>query len=217
MRSSKKRRIKNKQTNKQTNKQKPFPFLLFQESSSGSGNVQQVMHSRRRVRLSQKRISYRGPSLEIIKSRHRNKPRQMESPILVTGAAGRVGAVGRIVAELLLEKGCPVRAMVYREDERAEQLRRLGAEVVVGDLQSPGDVMRAMKGCRRVYFSLSVVPGYLEATTIVAAVAREVCLHPAFFLSFIKSKQHTPLQTTSGKPGNPGEHVADDGVRDEPA
>lgn len=53
-----------------------------------------------------------------------------DSPILVTGAAGDVGAVGRNLTEMLLAKGHRVRALVRREDERAEALRRLGAEVV---------------------------------------------------------------------------------------
>ena len=35
----------------------------------------------------------------------------MANPILVTGAAGRVGAVGRTVTELLLKRGNAVRAM----------------------------------------------------------------------------------------------------------
>src|SRR5262245_33649047 len=39
--------------------------------------------------------------------------------ILVTGAAGQLGAVGRTVTGLLLERGLPVRAMVRREDDRA--------------------------------------------------------------------------------------------------
>jgi NAD(P)H dehydrogenase (quinone) len=39
--------------------------------------------------------------------------------ILVTGAAGQLGAVGRIVTGLLLDRGFPVRAMVRREDDRA--------------------------------------------------------------------------------------------------
>ena len=49
----------------------------------------------------------------------------------------------------------------------------LGAEVVVGDLTRPGDVTRAMAGCRRIYFGMSVSAPYLEATVIAAAVARE--------------------------------------------
>ena len=55
----------------------------------------------------------------------------MANPILVTGAAGRVGAIGRAVTELLLKHGKAVRAMVRTEDERAQALRDMGAEVVV--------------------------------------------------------------------------------------
>src|SRR5258705_5161732 len=94
--------------------------------------------------------------------------------ILVTGAAGQLGSVGRTVTTLLLERGLGVRAMVRREDERAAALRAAGAEVVVGDLLEPADVERAVRGSRRVYFGMSVSAGYLEATVIMAAVAREI-------------------------------------------
>src|SRR6266436_9109769 len=95
-------------------------------------------------------------------------------PILVTGAAGQLGAVGRTVTGLLLERGLSVRAMVRREDDRAAALRAAGAEVVVGDLLEPADVFQALSGSRRVYFGMSVSAGYLEATMIMATVAREV-------------------------------------------
>src|SRR5271170_7136337 len=97
----------------------------------------------------------------------------IESPILVTGAAGSVGAVGRNVVERLRRRGLPVRVLVRREDQRADALRATGAEVVVGDLTGAGDVARALEGCRRIYFGMSVSAPYLEATVIAAAVARE--------------------------------------------
>src|SRR5262249_38967759 len=97
-----------------------------------------------------------------------------DSPILVTGAAGSVGGVGRQVVERLRKRGLPVRALVHREDARAAGLRETGAQVVVGDLTVPGDVVRAMQDCRRIYFGMSVSPPYLEATVIAAAVAREL-------------------------------------------
>jgi uncharacterized protein YbjT (DUF2867 family) len=92
-------------------------------------------------------------------------------PILVTGAAGQVGAIGPEVTKSLLERGLKVRAMVRREDDRSASLRALGAEVVVGDLLDLEAVHRAVEGCRRVYFSMSVNEKYLEATTNVALVA----------------------------------------------
>ncbi len=94
-------------------------------------------------------------------------------PILVTGAAGGVGGVGGTIVGMLRQHGLPVRALVHRQDERAEALRAIGAEVVVGDLTQPVDVVRALAGCRRLYFGMSVSGHYLEATTIAAAAARE--------------------------------------------
>ena len=97
----------------------------------------------------------------------------IDKPILVTGAAGRLGAVGRSIVEILRQRGLPVRALVRREDERSEALRALGAEVVVGDLTRAGDVARALAGCRRMFFGMSVSAPYLEATVTAAAVARQ--------------------------------------------
>ncbi|MGW7045541.1 NmrA family NAD(P)-binding protein [Streptomyces avermitilis] len=93
-------------------------------------------------------------------------------PILVTGAAGGVGSVGRSVVEGLRQRGLPVRAMVRRDDERAQALRATGAEVVVGDLTRAGDVADALAGCGRMYFGMSVSAQYLEAAVTAAAVAR---------------------------------------------
>src|ERR1700724_1153169 len=93
-----------------------------------------------------------------------------DGSILVTGAAGQLGAVGRTVTGLLLERGLPVRAMVLREDDRAAALRAAGAEVVVGDLLEPADVDRVVSGCRRGSFGMSVSAGDLQASGTMAAV-----------------------------------------------
>ncbi len=94
-------------------------------------------------------------------------------PILVTGAAGRVGAVGRTVVEILRQRDLPVRALVHHENDLAQALRATGAEVVAGDLTRGADVVRAMAGCRRVYFGMSVSASYVDATVTAAAAARE--------------------------------------------
>jgi uncharacterized protein YbjT (DUF2867 family) len=78
-----------------------------------------------------------------------------------------------MVVERLRGRGMAVRAMVHREDERTAALRATGADVVVGDLTVPVDVVRAMEGCRRIYFGMSVSASYLEATAVAAAAARE--------------------------------------------
>jgi uncharacterized protein YbjT (DUF2867 family) len=97
---------------------------------------------------------------------------QHELPILVTGAAGRIGSVGRSVTELLLARGFRVRAQVRVDDERATRLRALGAEVVVGDLLDLMAVHRAIEGCERLCFAMSVASTYLEAAVKVAVVAK---------------------------------------------
>jgi uncharacterized protein YbjT (DUF2867 family) len=95
------------------------------------------------------------------------------SPILVTGAAGRIGGVGAGIVEALRRRDLPVRALVRRDDQRADALRAVGAEVVVGDLTRGGDIARALAGCRRMYFGMSVSAPYLEATVTAAAAARQ--------------------------------------------
>jgi uncharacterized protein YbjT (DUF2867 family) len=95
-----------------------------------------------------------------------------QTPILVTGAAGRIGSVGRMVTEMLLAQGFRVRAQVRVDDERAGRLRESGAEVIVGDLLDINAVHKAMDGVERVCFNMSVAPTYLEAATNVAVVAK---------------------------------------------
>src|ERR1041384_1981995 len=119
------------------------------------------------------------------------------APILVAGAAGQLGAVGRTVTGLLLERGLPVRAMVRREDDRAAALRAAGAEVVVGDLLEPADVYRVVSGGRRVYFGMSVSPGYLEATVTMAAVARELGVDALVNMSQMTVSQMSIQNTTT--------------------
>ena len=97
-----------------------------------------------------------------------------ETPILVTGAAGNVGSVGRSVVKLLRERDLPVRALVHRLDERSQALSEMGAELVVADLTNGADVVRALRGCKRMYFGMSISPPYLQATVIVAAAAKEI-------------------------------------------
>src|SRR5215472_449980 len=120
-------------------------------------------------------------------------------PILVTGAAGQVGSVGRSVTGLLLDRGFPVRAMVHREDDRAVALRDTGAEVVIGDLLEPADVYRAVSGCRRIYFGMSVSAGYLEATVTMATVARETGVHTLVNISQMTVSQMSIQNTTPSR------------------
>ncbi len=97
----------------------------------------------------------------------------MLHPILVTGAAGGAqGSTGRLVANLLLGQGIPVRALVHKLDSRSDELRDKGAEVVEGDLLNPASVQTAIQNVKRAYFTYPVADGLLEAATIFGATAR---------------------------------------------
>jgi uncharacterized protein YbjT (DUF2867 family) len=96
--------------------------------------------------------------------------------ILVTGAGGGPGGVGvgtKVVA-LLCQRGLAVRAMAHHDDDRADALHALGADVVIGDLTRPTDVTTALDSVERMFFSMSLSPSLLEAAATVATVARAV-------------------------------------------
>ncbi|MFG2365300.1 NAD(P)H-binding protein [Streptomyces mirabilis] len=83
------------------------------------------------------------------------------------------GDVGRRVLDQLRAQDVPARVMVRRDDERAAELRALGAEVVLGDLTRPETVAAALEGVGRMYFAMPVSPDQLLAAAVVASVARE--------------------------------------------
>src|ERR1700753_878115 len=118
------------------------------------------------------------------------------SPILVTGAAGAVGAIGRNLTAMLLAKGHKVRALVRREDERARAPRRLRPEVMQGDLTDLASMHRAIEGCARLYFGMSVSPAYLEATINTAAVARHQGVEAFVNMSQMTVTQMSITETT---------------------
>src|SRR5512132_4610090 len=92
--------------------------------------------------------------------------------VLVEGSGAGGGRHDPAHSQGWLAKGHKVRALVRREDDRAEALHRLGAEVVQGDLTDLTALHRAIEGCARIYFGMSVSAAYLEATVNTAAVAR---------------------------------------------
>ena len=120
-----------------------------------------------------------------------------ERPILVTGAAGSIGAIGRNLTAKLLARGHKVRALVRREDERAEALRQLGAEVMQGDLTNLTSMHRAIEGCSRIYFGMSVSDTYLEATVNTAAVARHHGVEAFVNMSQMTVTQMSITETTA--------------------
>src|SRR4051795_3808614 len=121
----------------------------------------------------------------------------MPAPILITGAAGRVGGVGGTGTELVLKQSKAVRAMVRTEDERAQALRDMGAEVVVGDLLDLDSMHRAIAGCGTMYFGMSVSDDYLAATVNTAAVAKHHGVKAFINMSQMTLAQMSITQTTA--------------------
>jgi uncharacterized protein YbjT (DUF2867 family) len=121
----------------------------------------------------------------------------MTNPILVTGAAGRVGGVGRTITERLLKQGKAVRAMVRNEDRRAQTLRDMGAEIVVGDLLDLDSMHRAIAGCKTMYFGMSVSDTYLAATVNAAAVAKHHGVEAFINMSQMTVAQMSITETTA--------------------
>jgi uncharacterized protein YbjT (DUF2867 family) len=113
--------------------------------------------------------------------------------VLIPGAGG----VGRAVFEHLRGQDVPVRFMVRREDERAAEVKELGAEVLIGDLTQPETVAAALQGVSRMFFAMAVSPDHLLAATVVASVAKEYGqLEVLVDLSQMTVSQMTTTSTT---------------------
>ena len=110
----------------------------------------------------------------------------MTDKFLVTGATGETGGY---TVRRLLEKGHAVRAMVHKEDERAEALRRAGAEVVVGDLFEHDDAIRATADITAAYFCYPVRPGIIQTTAYFTDAGRRAGLKAGINMSQISARE----------------------------
>jgi NAD(P)H dehydrogenase (quinone) len=112
---------------------------------------------------------------------------RVKSLFLITGATGDTG---RPTVKLLREKGYQVRALARREDRRAQDLRDLGAEVVIGDMLSLNDMRKALKGVAGAYWVFPLADGLVEASVVFAQAAREEKLK---FIVNMSQKQSRPF------------------------
>ena len=108
-----------------------------------------------------------------------------QTKFLITGATGDTG--GYTVRQLL-EKNHPVRVLAHRPDERSEQMRKLGAEVVFGDLLDFDSVRAAMRGLQRAYFCYPISPGLVQATAQFAEAAKEAGVEVIVNMSQISAR-----------------------------
>src|SRR5690348_14129025 len=99
---------------------------------------------------------------------------------LVTGATGQSGS--HAVA-LLRERGLRVRALARGQDERAQRLRDLGAEVVEVDMFNYTQIRDATEGVHAAYFNFPPAPGYVEAAAKFADAATSSGVHAVVEMS----------------------------------
>lgn len=100
------------------------------------------------------------------------------------------------MVEFLLKSGLQVRAMVRRDDARAQRLRDSGAEVVFGDLLTFRDVRAALAGVDRAYFNFPVGEGLVEAAVMFAQAAREEGVELIVNMSQIQSRPEARSKAT---------------------
>lgn len=115
------------------------------------------------------------------------------SEILVTAATGKTGSH---VVKQLIEQGVPVRALVHREDERSDQLKSLGAEVIAGDYFDIESLRSVMKGIKRAYFCYPPTDGLLEASTNFAVAGKEIGLESVVNISQMHAREGHPSSLT---------------------
>jgi len=97
--------------------------------------------------------------------------------------SGATGFIGGRLAERLLARGDRVRCLV-RSPERAESLRKLGAELILGDITDPTAVRVAVEGAD-LAFHLAAI--YDMGVVDAAALTRINVTGTAVFLDVVKS------------------------------
>ncbi len=112
--------------------------------------------------------------------------------ILVTGATGTHGGVGAHLVKRLTSSGFPVRALVRAADGRAMQLRKAGAEVVVGDFFQLSSLRAAFEGVERAFFCFPLAAGLLQATANLCVAARRASVGAVVNVSIMMAADDHP-------------------------
>ncbi|PSB29120.1 SDR family oxidoreductase [Chlorogloea sp. CCALA 695] len=127
----------------------------------------------------------------------------MSNTILVTGATGNVGSQ---VVQQLVASGIMPRVAV-RSMNKAESLKKAGAEPVEMDLERPETVQSALTGVEKVFLVSPFVPNMVELTAILIETAKRANVQQIVKLSALAqpgialSKWHSEMEnaiTSSG-------------------
>ena len=115
----------------------------------------------------------------------------MTSTVFVTGATGNIGS---LVVDGLLEKGVNVRALVHNE-EKAQDLRDRGVDVIVGDFTDESALARGVEGADRVFSLTPPNPDQVAQANAITAAANASSSHPHVVrLAVIKSNKSAPTR-----------------------
>ena len=118
----------------------------------------------------------------------------MKTKILVTAANGNTGFPA---AKELLDLGFDVRAMVRNpKSTTAVELKRLGAEIFIGDLNDVRDIREALKGIQRAYFCSPFGRNTLFQQVAFISAAEEAQLEHVVYMSQWLSLQEHPAMNT---------------------
>jgi uncharacterized protein YbjT (DUF2867 family) len=110
--------------------------------------------------------------------------------VLVVGATGNTG--GAVLRELL-GRGAKVRALTH-SPEKADALRALGAEPVVGDLTDPASLAPAFDGIERAYVAVPPGEHQAELEENAYAVAEQAGVYHVVKVGFIGQSPESPMR-----------------------
>lgn len=114
--------------------------------------------------------------------------------ILVTAANGHTGFPA---AKELIKLGFAVRAMVRNNNSpNAQELKKLGAEIFVGDMDDIRDLRSALNGVQRAYFCAPFGRNTLFQTTAFVIAAEEAKIeHVVYMSQWLLSQNHPSINT----------------------
>lgn len=112
----------------------------------------------------------------------------MKQKILVTAANGNTGFPA---AKELLRLGIPVRAFVRNPtNPKAQELKKLGAEVFVGDMEDIRDVRKALEGVEGAYFVPTYPNVLFQGSTFISALEEMQTKHVVVLTQWLSSHSH---------------------------
>lgn len=117
----------------------------------------------------------------------------MKNKILITGATGKTGGHA---ARQFLKQGVGIRLLSRKRNPIIDELEKAGAEIAIADMLDIHSLKSAFDGVNKVYFTYPFVPGLLDASTNMAAAAKEAGVSLFVNMSqIITSKGHDSNST----------------------